>query len=85
MSDKTSSPAGNRLLDWSKTLAVAGVVLLWLVAGFGLCVALVRSTTVVGLVLYVIFNMTLPLFILDAFKGCRFQCCRKGMKREADT
>ena len=85
LSDRTSSPGGNRLLDWSKTLAVAGVVFLWSLVGFGLCVALARSTTVVGLVFYVIFSMALPLFILDAFKGCRFPCCRKGMKREADT
>ena len=85
LSDRTSSPGGNRLLDWSKTLAVAGVVFLWSLVGFGLCVALARSTTVVGLVFYVIFSMALPLFILDAFKECRFPCCRKGMKREADT
>eukprot|EP00435_Cladocopium_sp_Y103_P038152 s3009_g10.t1 len=69
LSDKTSSPGGNRLLDWSKTLAVAGVMFLWCFVGFTLCVILVRSTTVVGLVLYVMFSMTLPLFILDAFKG----------------
>ena len=84
LSDKTSSPGGNRLLDWSKTLAVAGVMFLWSFVGFTLCVTLARSTAVVGLVVYVIFSMALPLFILDAFKGCRFACCRKGMKRQAD-
>ena len=85
LSDKTSSPGSNRLLDWSKTLAVAAVMFVWSVIGFIICVALTRSTTVVGLVCYVIFSMTLPLFILDAFRGCRFPCCWKGMKREADT
>ena len=78
LSDRTSSFGGNRLLDWSKTLAVAGVVFLWSLVGFSLCVSLVRSTTVVGLVFYVIFSMTLPPLYFGCLQGVSLPMLAEG-------
>ena len=76
LSDRTASFGRNQLLDWCKTLAVSGILLLWYVIGLGLCFTLARSTLPGGLVvIYVAFSMSLPLFILDV-RNCN-RCCRK--------
>lgn len=81
LSDRTAESGRTRLLDWFKTLGVAGVIFSWTVVSFAVVLGVTRqSDTVVGLLCYLAFSMMLPFLILDTFKVCRRHC----RQREAD-
>ena len=74
LSDKTASFGRTWLLDYLTTLGVTGVVSLWILTGFSLCVIVAKRTDLVGPACFTSFCLLLPHFILDTFKTCREQC-----------
>ena len=73
-----SAPRGRtRLLDWAKTLVVAGTIFGWILSSFALLQAVSRSTSMLVLVSYLAFSMLLPVFILDGFGICRRRCQKR--------
>jgi len=81
LSDRTSESGRTRLLDWFKTLGVAGVIFLWAVISFAVVVGVTRQSDSVGFFCYLAFSMMLPFFILDTFKVCRRHCPKQGATR----
>ena len=82
LSDRTSESGRTRLLDWFKTLGVAGVIFLWTVISFAVVVGVTRqSDRVVGFFCYLAFSMMLPFLILDTFKVCRRHCPKQEATR----
>ena len=79
LSDRTTEFGRTGLLDWFKTLGVAGVIFSWKVVSFAVVVGVTRqSDRAVGFFCYLAFcylafSMMLPFLILDT-KVCRRHC-----------
>eukprot|EP00438_Fugacium_kawagutii_P018220 Skav218335 [mRNA] locus=scaffold755:355540:357204:+ [translate_table: standard] len=71
LSDRSAQSPHNWLLDWCKTLAVAGLIFLFNLMGFAWWNQVFRSDGVIGLVGFVAFSLLLPFFILNIFPRCR--------------
>ena len=80
LSDKCAPLGRTRLLDWSKTIAVAGAVSLWCLTGFIVRVQVGRSTSELALVCWVVVCLLFPCLILDAFKVCR-RCFQRALQQ----
>lgn len=72
-SDKTVRlKNGSLLMDWTKTLCVAGGVTLYNLVGFAWAQTVSRSAHLFHVSCYVLFSLLIPCFILGGFNACKW-------------
>eukprot|EP00438_Fugacium_kawagutii_P029765 Skav217054 [mRNA] locus=scaffold208:10364:11932:+ [translate_table: standard] len=71
LSDRAAPFGPNWLLDWCKTLAVAGVMFSFTLTGFALWVQVCQTDGLVNFVCFTAFSLLLPCLILNPFQICR--------------
>eukprot|EP00438_Fugacium_kawagutii_P034938 Skav211758 [mRNA] locus=scaffold674:102840:104471:+ [translate_table: standard] len=73
LSDRSAGSARSYLLDWCKTLAVAGVTFVFTLIAFVLWIQVVRSNRVLDIVCFTAFPLLFPCFFSNIFPTCRHQ------------
>lgn len=63
---------GSLLMDWTKTLCVAGGVTLYNLVGFAWAQTVSRSAHLFHVGCYVLFSLLIPCFILGGFNACKW-------------
>ena len=62
---------GSLLMDWAKTLCVAGGIAMFNFVGFAWLQAVTRTTNLLQISLFVLCSLLIPCFILHVFEICK--------------